>query len=73
MFLHRMLSLLKFPFAESPPSSPAQMSCSDCRRVQSCGLAPHDECEERLVQIEMAQRNGLEITGPAAVPRYIGF
>jgi hypothetical protein len=34
-----------------PQQKAAQFSCGDCERNEQCGLPPHDDCTERLLQI----------------------
>lgn len=31
-----------------------EFHCGNCRRAETCGLPPSDECEERLVQSALA-------------------
>jgi len=33
------------------PPKPPQFNCGDCERNEQCGLPPHDDCTERLLQI----------------------
>jgi len=33
------------------PRKPAQFNCGDCERNEQCGLPPHDDCTDRLLQI----------------------
>ena len=33
------------------PQKTPQFSCGDCERNEQCGLPPHEDCTERLLQI----------------------
>lgn len=68
MLLSRIVSLLKFSAFRSPAS---EMSCGDCDRVNSCGLPPHTDCEEKLVQAAMAERYNLANRRRLVVPRNV--
>jgi hypothetical protein len=54
--INSRLKLLAFRWRSSPATD---LSCGDCERVESCGLPPHPECEERLAQMETAERYNL--------------
>jgi hypothetical protein len=73
MFLSRIVSRLKHAAFGSRSSPVSEMSCGDCSRVKSCGLPPHRDCEERLAQIEMAERYNLSIRRYGAAPPDAGF
>ena len=33
------------------PQTSSQFNCGDCERNEQCGLPPHDDCTDRLLQI----------------------
>ncbi len=43
--------LIKALASYLPQQKPVQFSCGDCERNEQCGLPPHDDCTERLLQI----------------------
>jgi hypothetical protein len=54
------------------PQRPSQFSCGDCERNEQCGLPPHDDCTEKLLQIARdgeKQPSRPEYLYPAMWPR----
>lgn len=43
--------LIKALASYLPQQKSPQFSCGDCERNEQCGLPPHDDCTERLLQI----------------------
>lgn len=53
-------------------SKPPQFSCGDCERNEECGLPPHDDCAEKLLQISRDGENRVrrpDYLYPAIWPR----
>jgi hypothetical protein len=73
MFLSPIVAHLKLSAFGSPSSPVSEPSCVHCDRVNSCGLPPHSDCEERLVQAEMAKRYNLASRLHLLVPRDVEF